>query len=441
MIDRGLIKRGDIGHLIADLQGFSKSTVLKYWKKNPEEVATPQKKRKKKLTPRVSVEAIYDFDQGVVRRRDDSTSGEEPNVADFVQVEIKQDHELSLGNKVSTKPPARRIETRSTKGAAENKCLNSDSNIEESQAQTPVNTRTQPTPTSGAQQSNVNSYYVPSCIEAVYYEPGGPIKEYKCPSCSKYFRHRSNLNQHIQIHSGEHNVFKCPHCFKGFSRRKHMIEHTVTHGGEKMFDYKCPECNKSFNNRSNLRRHRLIHSGDKPFKCHDCGKAFNRSSHLKEHKFVHTGEERPFECPLCGRGFYNRSSLKVHMITHTDYRPFSCDKCTKCFHRKSELNRHVITHTGLKLYNCGECQKSFTDKSYLNKHIMLKHCEDKPLSFDCPVCKKTYNDSSYIKKHILTHTGGDKAFKCVECGKGFRDSYHLKRHSRKHLVDTLQETI
>nr|CAD7615152.1 unnamed protein product [Timema genevievae] len=50
MIDRGLIKGGDIGQLIADLLGLSKHTLMKYWKTNPEEVATPQKKRKKKST-------------------------------------------------------------------------------------------------------------------------------------------------------------------------------------------------------------------------------------------------------------------------------------------------------------------------------------------------------------------------------------------------------
>nr|CAD7434138.1 unnamed protein product [Timema monikensis] len=59
-------------------KGDSKSRVLYvvsdwlefigYWKKNPEEVATPQKKRKLKPIPRVSVEAIDDFDRGVIRR-------------------------------------------------------------------------------------------------------------------------------------------------------------------------------------------------------------------------------------------------------------------------------------------------------------------------------------------------------------------------------------
>nr|CAD7602167.1 unnamed protein product [Timema genevievae] len=39
--------------------------VHRYWKNNPEEVATP---RKKKPTPRVSIEAIDDFDRGVVCR-------------------------------------------------------------------------------------------------------------------------------------------------------------------------------------------------------------------------------------------------------------------------------------------------------------------------------------------------------------------------------------
>nr|CAD7419112.1 unnamed protein product [Timema cristinae] len=59
-------------------KGDSKSRVLYvvcdwlefigYWKNNPEEVATSQKKRNQKPTPRVSVEAIDDFDRGVIRR-------------------------------------------------------------------------------------------------------------------------------------------------------------------------------------------------------------------------------------------------------------------------------------------------------------------------------------------------------------------------------------
>nr|CAD7398514.1 unnamed protein product [Timema poppensis] len=70
MIDRCLIEEGvgDIGQLIAELLGLSKPTVMKYWKKNPEEVATPQNKQKMKPTPRVSVEAIEDFDRGVTHR-------------------------------------------------------------------------------------------------------------------------------------------------------------------------------------------------------------------------------------------------------------------------------------------------------------------------------------------------------------------------------------
>nr|CAD7434523.1 unnamed protein product [Timema monikensis] len=68
MIDRGLIEGADIGQLIANLLELLKPTVLKYWKNNPEEVATPQKKRKKKPTPRVSIKAIDDFDRGVIRR-------------------------------------------------------------------------------------------------------------------------------------------------------------------------------------------------------------------------------------------------------------------------------------------------------------------------------------------------------------------------------------
>ncbi|CAH1777015.1 unnamed protein product [Owenia fusiformis] len=54
---------------------------------------------------------------------------------------------------------------------------------------------------------------------------------------------------------------------------------------EKMF--RCPTCLKSFKDRSNCKQHLLIHTGVKPYTCDVCGKAFNKSQNLKTHQKRH----------------------------------------------------------------------------------------------------------------------------------------------------------
>nr|CAD7417967.1 unnamed protein product [Timema poppensis] len=65
MIERGLIEGGE-GYRAVNCS--SSRTLETYCIEILEEISTPQKKIKKKPTPRVSVEANDDFDRGVVRR-------------------------------------------------------------------------------------------------------------------------------------------------------------------------------------------------------------------------------------------------------------------------------------------------------------------------------------------------------------------------------------
>ncbi|XP_018523021.2 zinc finger protein 235 [Lates calcarifer] len=159
--------------------------------------------------------------------------------------------------------------------------------------------------------------------------------------------------------------------------------------------YKCPACSKTFKHNTALQRHITCHTGERPFDCTECGKTFRQKGSLQIHMRRHTGE-KPFSCLVCSKNFTQSGTLVAHMRIHTGEKPFSCSVCKKRYNERGTLVRHMRVHTGEKPFTCSLCGKRFSEKGNLNKHKRI-HTGEKP--FSCGMCEKMFSLLSHLKNH------------------------------------------
>ncbi|XP_068070685.1 zinc finger E-box-binding homeobox 1 isoform X2 [Danio rerio] len=86
---------------------------------------------------------------------------------------------------------------------------------------------------------------------------------YCCSLCSYTFTYRTQLVRHMTAH------------------RQLREKRTVTQSGSRKF--KCTECSKAFKYKHHLKEHLRIHSGEKPYECPNCRKRFSHSGSYSSH--------------------------------------------------------------------------------------------------------------------------------------------------------------
>lgn len=139
-------------------------------------------------------------------------------------------------------------------------------------------------------------------------------KSFKCDYCKKTFSSSANLVKHNKMHNLSTTLrmksFQKALCSsKGFSKNLKM--HSL---------FECSFCKKLFAHKSNLTQHLRIHSGEKPFECNLCGKSFTSSSNLVQHVSTHA-VQNPFKCGYCKKVFTKSNELTKHIQSHTETRP------------------------------------------------------------------------------------------------------------------------
>ncbi|XP_020348432.1 zinc finger protein 648 [Oncorhynchus kisutch] len=251
------------------------------------------------------------------------------------------------------------------------------------------------------------------------------LKAHVCDLCGKAYSHQGTLQQHKRLHTGE-RPYHCPFCDKTYIWSSDYRKHIRTHTGEK--PYVCETCGKDFVRSSDLRKHeRNMHTNNKPFPCTQCGKTFNKPLSLLRHERTHLGE-RPFCCSVCGKAFAVASRMAEHQMVHTGVRPYTCLVCSKSFTKSSNLLEHQAVHSGIRPHKCSQCRVAFAMVSRLVRHQCV-HTGERP--FNCTGCSMSFSRTTALKRH-QEQTCAGRIFVCVKCDKAFQCASQLTEHMLSH---------
>ena len=104
----------------------------------------------------------------------------------------------------------------------------------------------------------------------------------------------------------------------------------------------CNQCNKEFSSRWNLNQHMQLHTGQFRHHCLICRKGFNATSNYKLHMRSHEGVK--FHCDYCAKPFVSKQSYQYHLSIHTGRYRFKCNICEKGFNDRREFDKHIESH-------------------------------------------------------------------------------------------------
>ncbi|XP_018403930.1 PREDICTED: zinc finger protein 860-like [Cyphomyrmex costatus] len=207
-----------------------------------------------------------------------------------------------------------------------------------------------------------------------------------CMICEKTFKCKSDMNNHMKIHSNvtytcdlcglisrvsfdahiwrvqKRDFRRCEQCYvKGFMSNFNLEDHNyykksylaaqkhVIYGIQKsaLRQHRCNRCSKNFNSEITLRNHMSLHS--EKFLCAKCGKMLASNQALQRHELTHTGERR-YQCMLCSKTFARYAYVKIHKLIHTGEKPYKCDICQQYFTQRSSVTTHCRKrHSGINV--------------------------------------------------------------------------------------------
>ena len=169
----------------------------------------------------------------------------------------------------------------------------------------------------------------------------------------------TSKKEHFKEHKAERK-FKCSDCRRNFIDIYALQSHRCRGFSDNPKPFKCKECGKTFRQKSELQNHLPIHSDVKQFSCDLCGKQYTQKATLWRHEQVHktivsVDGDKTGQCKVCGKVFGDASSLRIHQRAQTGEKLYECKHCGKCFAQTSTLVGHLRTHSdnpGWKIIGC-----------------------------------------------------------------------------------------
>ncbi|XP_072165790.1 uncharacterized protein [Diadema setosum] len=298
------------------------------------------------------------------------------------------------------------------------------------------------------------------------------LRPFSCNICSKRFTHRSYLEIHVRIHTGE-KPYSCKYCGKTFSqtssRNAHeriherikaakQAEQSVTEQQEAVRKTNenvampnlpmqpaiqtCRFCNKTFTDVALLISHEQSHMRPRDHICGFCGKAFSKGRYLQIHERTHTGE-KPYQCRYCTKRFTQGSSRNVHERIHVRNGDYKMSPLSPINQLPPPSPTHVPLQQTIppfsaqsqqqgnqsvaQTFNCRYCGLQFTDAASVEHHEKVHGIRP----FICNICGRTFTQSRYLQIHVRTHVG-EQPYPCRFCNKRFSQCSARNMHERVH---------
>ncbi|XP_011867601.1 PREDICTED: uncharacterized protein LOC105561859 isoform X2 [Vollenhovia emeryi] len=268
--------------------------------------------------------------------------------------------------------------------------------------------------------------------------------------------------------------------------------------------YPCDFCSRRFRKKANLMNHIVAHQTDRPYGCNLCGSRYVRKCDLNNHLKVHAyppsqdglEDDLNDEDPLIteeedvttggnkgrrkkvqssaprkrknntaasvpkrniaeikmemGNGNYASGSRwqieEMSSVTGrqqpqpwpiTDAtKPYVCQSCGLAFAREKALASHARVHGGDSPFECTSCGDMFWDVNSLREHVRIKHGGAIPQQVSD--ADEFENDAAYTADNERI-----TEFYCNTCGVPFHRLDLLKRHQKIHIkpeTDTLESS-
>ncbi|XP_055610798.1 zinc finger protein 667-like [Uranotaenia lowii] len=220
------------------------------------------------------------------------------------------------------------------------------------------------------------------CLEKEQLDDGNEksnqtTKGEQCTECSKTFRLKSKLENHIMRVHSQDRKFSCTKCDKKFYEKRRSLEDhfAAKHLGKAR--YECEYCGKQCFSYYEYINHRKRAHAKKlaAFVAKNGGKQppINELFSMDGCSVIST------TCEICGRKFFNGAKLESHLRTvHLrERKQFSCNQCDQAFGDKRYLEDHYSKlHIGRPRYECEFCGLLFFYQAQYSRHRKIKHPEE-----------------------------------------------------------------
>ncbi|KOC67974.1 Zinc finger protein Xfin [Habropoda laboriosa] len=304
---------------------------------------------------------------------------------------------------------------------------------------------------------------------------------YKCSKCSKSYRWKHHLVEHVKASCGQKKAECCPYCSYRSNRNTNYSSSNWTvptlpstsrvvaytrhlrsmneHGGKVRRwgprKYLCTDCNRNFELMASLTRHRIFECNKQAIASErgvqDQPPAGERRHLLRRHNIYlppkFSVPKRIFAqyFPECKQDYrmYLKCLPPLDLANTNASAPFhpgmSCTGDPRLLFQRNSSS--WIPETD-KPYMCTNCGKGYTHIFTLNRHrrTVCGKVRNTNGKWKCARCSRSYVTEGNLVRHVKFECGVRRKFCCIFCNRKFTQRCSLIRHLRNFHNESIDSS-